>query len=206
MEELAEHPVAALDAELEPLLVAPLLHRGADVHARVQTGAEDLLIGGDDLLDVHVEVPRQVGGAVPLAGLGLLVQLAQRRPAERVVPGEDGVGVVLDDVLDLGRVVHRDRQDRVDVVDLAATEDGLVVVEGGGHVGGQLLSEDSKAGRMNVREEAAGRVGIAEVDVHARREEVADDEAGQQLDETSGVGPWQVRLDERAEEHAWRCG
>ena len=81
VEELAEAPVAALDAELEPLLVAPLLDRRADVHVGVEAGAEHRLVLGDGLLDVDVGVPRQVGGGVPLTGLGLLVQLAQRRPA-----------------------------------------------------------------------------------------------------------------------------
>ena len=44
---------------------------------------------------------------------------------QRVVPREDGVGVVLDDVLDLVRVVRWDREDRVDVVDLGAADDRL---------------------------------------------------------------------------------
>ena len=67
----------------------------------VDAGADQRLILGDGLLDVDLGVPRQVGGGVPLADLGLLVQLAQRRAGERVVPREDGVGVVLDDVRDL---------------------------------------------------------------------------------------------------------
>ncbi len=148
--ELAEAPVAALDAELEPLLVVPLLDRCADVHAGVDAGADQRLILGDGLLDVDLGVPRQVGGGVPLADLGLLVQLAQRRPAERVVPREDGVGVVLDDVGDLVGIVSGDGQDGIDVVDLGAADDRLVVVVRDSH-GGQLLVRDGwKAGRMKV--------------------------------------------------------
>jgi len=144
VEELAEHPVAALDAELEPLLVTPLLHRRADVDGLVDPGAEDELVLGDRLLDVDVGVPRQVGAAVPLAGLGLLVQLAQRRARQRVVPGEDGVGVVADDVLDLVRVVRWDRQDGLDVVDLTPTEDrGVVVETAAGVVGAEAGSPRS---------------------------------------------------------------
>ena len=98
--ELAEAPAPALHAELDPLPLVPLLDRGADVDGGVDAGADGGLVGGDGGLEVDLRVPGQVGGGVPLAGLGLLVELAQRRPGQGVVPGEDGVGVVLDDVLD----------------------------------------------------------------------------------------------------------
>ena len=93
---------------------------------------------GDDLLEVDLGVPRQVGRGVPLADLGLLVELAQRRPGERVVPREDGVGVVLDGVLDLVDVGVGDGEDGLDVVDLGAADDLVVVVVRDSH-GSQLL-------------------------------------------------------------------
>ena len=52
------------------------------------------------VLDVDVDAPVEVRGGVPLADLGLLVELAQVRPLQAVVPGEDRVGVVLDGMLD----------------------------------------------------------------------------------------------------------
>ena len=133
VQELAEAPVAALDAELQPFLLAPLLDRSPDVHVGVQARAEHLLVLLDRALDIDLGVPWQVGGGVPLTGLGLLVQLAQRRPGQAVIPGEDGIGVVLDDVLDLVGVARGNGQDRVDVVDLGAPDDAVVVVVGDGH-------------------------------------------------------------------------
>jgi hypothetical protein len=49
-------------------------------------------------------------------------------PGERVVPREDRVGVVLDDVLDLVDVGVGDRQDRLDVVDVGGRSLGEDVV------------------------------------------------------------------------------
>ena len=70
--------------------------------------------------------PRQVGLAVPLRGLGLLVELVERRAgALLVVPGEDGVGVVLDGVDGLVDVGVRDGEDRLEVVDVGAADDAL---------------------------------------------------------------------------------
>ena len=92
-------------------------------------GAEGGLILGDLLLEVDGRVPVEVGGGVPLVGLGLLVQLAQRRPGEGVVPREDGVGVVGDDVGDLVDVGVGDGEDGLDVVDIGAADEVL----GGGH-------------------------------------------------------------------------
>ena len=133
VEELRQRPAALVDAELEPLLVAPLLDDGAVVVVGRQAGRERRLVGGDDRLELDLGVPRQVGGGVPLADLGLLVQLAQLRPGQRVVPREDRVGVVLDDVLDLVDIGVGDGQDRLDVVDLVATDDRFVVGVRGCH-------------------------------------------------------------------------
>ena len=117
MEELRQRPLAALDTELEPLLVAPLGEWCVGVPVGVDAVADERLVFGHGLLDVDVEVPWQVGGAVPLTGLGLFIQLAQLRARQRVIPREDRIGVVLHDVLDLIRVDQRCRKNRVNVVD-----------------------------------------------------------------------------------------
>ncbi|MEZ5298794.1 MAG: hypothetical protein R2697_21680 [Ilumatobacteraceae bacterium] len=157
VEELRQRPAALVDAELEPLLVAPLLDDGALVVVGGEAGRRCGLVGADDLLDVDVGVPVEVGRAVPLTGLGLLVQLAELGPGEGVVPREDGVGVVLDDVFDLVHVGVRDRQDRLDVVDVGAADDLFVGGEGVGHV--RVLSEvrgvsRARPGRRNARAES----------------------------------------------------
>ena len=93
-----------------------------------------------------------------------------------------------------------DGQDGIDVVDLGAADDRLVVVVGDSH--GQLLVRDGwKAGRMKVWMKARGRVGLAEVDLFGRCEEVADDETGEQLDQPGALAAWQVAVDQRGEEH-----
>jgi hypothetical protein len=54
---------------------------------------------GEGLVGIDVDRPVEVGLAVPLGGLGLLVELVEPWPLALVVaPGEDGVGVVLDGV------------------------------------------------------------------------------------------------------------
>ena len=135
VEELRQRPLAVLDAELEPLLVAPLLEHGAVVVVGVEACGDGNLVGRDHLLDVDLGVPWEVGGGVPLAGLGLLVQLAQRRPGEGVVPREDRVRVVLHDVLDLVDIGVGDGQDGLEVVQIGAADDvgRTAEVIGGGH-------------------------------------------------------------------------
>ena len=71
---------------------------------------------------VDLGLPRQVGLAVPLPGLRLLVELAQRGTSEVVVPGEQRVGVVLDRVLDGVDVGVGDGEDGLDVVDVVAAD------------------------------------------------------------------------------------
>ncbi|CAB4710282.1 unannotated protein [freshwater metagenome] len=164
VEELAECPPTALHAEFHPLLGPPLLHRGPDVHVGVHTRTERCLIGGDGGLEVDISVPCEVGGAVPLAGLGLLVEPPQCRALQRVVPSEDGVGVVLDDVLDLINVGVGDGEDGLDVVEVRAAND----VFGGGHgepsvrnrltVGGQM-DGTRNAGSTKRRVNAAACTG-----------------------------------------------
>ena len=102
--ELAEHPVLRLHAELGPLLIAPALEeRAAQVDAAPAVGGG---VGDDHRLLVDLDRPVEVGLAVPLGGLGLLVELLEAGPGPLlVVPGEDGVGVVLHGVdrgLDVG--------------------------------------------------------------------------------------------------------
>ena len=111
VEELGEGPVLALDAQGDPLLVAPLLERRpGDVEA---DGVAALGLGrfGDQLLLVDVGVPGQVGLAVPLGVLGLLVELVELGPgALLVVPGEDGVVVRVHDVAAVGILGARPRR------------------------------------------------------------------------------------------------
>ncbi len=132
MHELAHRPVLALDEERAPLLVSPVVQRLAGT-----TGREEHRVGvgigggvGHHLLDVDGGVPRQIGLAVPLGVLRLLVELVEGRTlALLVVPGEQGVGVVLDGVHHLVRVLGGDGQDRLEVVDVGPTEHLFV----GGH-------------------------------------------------------------------------
>ena len=138
VEELALGPHVGLDGVLQPLLLAPLLERRAgEVHAH---GGEVLAAGDPDLagdpLGVDLGVPRQVGGAVPLAGLGLLVQLDEGRTGALVVPGEQGVGVVLDRVDDLVDVGVGHGEDGVEVVDVLAAEDVGVGTSHGARLSG----------------------------------------------------------------------
>ena len=123
VQELRERPAPLVDPELEPFLVAPLLDDGAGVVVGAETGREGGLIGRDHLVEFDGGVPGQVGGAVPLPGLGLLVELAELWAGEGVVPGEDRVGVVLHDVRDLVDIDVGDREDRLDVVDVVAADD-----------------------------------------------------------------------------------
>jgi hypothetical protein len=125
--ELAQRPVLRLDAELDPLLVGPLLERRAgEVHALVEAGAVGG-VGQHDLLLVDVGVPREIGFTVPLGGLRLLVELVQCRTlALLVVPREDGVGVVLDGMDDLVDVLVADRQDRLEIVDVGPPDELFV--------------------------------------------------------------------------------
>jgi hypothetical protein len=87
VEELTEGPFAVLDAVVEPLLLTPVANDGAVVQVGIDTRRDgDLgLVGSDLLLDVDVDRPVEVGGGVPLAGLGLLVQLAEVRTLQAPV-------------------------------------------------------------------------------------------------------------------------
>ena len=65
------------------------------------------------LLLVDLDLPGQVGLAVPLGALGLLVELVELRPgALLVVPGEDGVVVRVHDVAAVGLLGPDHREDR----------------------------------------------------------------------------------------------
>ena len=71
--ELREAPLALQNRELGPLLVAPLLDGRAVVVAGGETRHGRGEVGRNLGLDVDVGVPGQVGGGVPLTGLGLLI-------------------------------------------------------------------------------------------------------------------------------------
>ena len=96
--ELRERPVLALDAELDPLLLGPLLERRA---REVDGVAEEAAVlaarsSSATLLLVDVDRPVEVGRDVPLRRLRLLVELDERRAAALVVPREDRVDVRAD--------------------------------------------------------------------------------------------------------------
>ena len=163
------------------------------------------LVAGDDGLEVDLGVPRQVGGGVPLAGLALLVQLAQLRAGQRVVPREQGVGVVLDGVEDLVDVGVGDRQDRLEVVELGAADDLVVVAVGDGHGGRSLAG--GRVERMQERgEEGAGGRLVAEVDGVARGEEVGDVEPGQHVDDGAGLAGGRGTARRAGRGTRWRSG
>src|SRR4029077_17530284 len=65
--------------------------------------------------------PVEVGGDVPLRRLRLLVELDQRKPAPLIVPREDRVGVGLPRVDDGVHVGVAHRENRLEIVDLVAT-------------------------------------------------------------------------------------
>ena len=203
VQELRERPAPLVDAELEPLLVAPLRDDRAVVVVGCEARLDRRLVGGHDLLEVDVGVPRQIGGGVPLADLGLLVQLAQLRASERVVPREDRVGVVLHDVLDLVDVGVGDRQDGLDVVDVVAADDRFVAGVRDGH--GVTPVDVGRSGGAGWRRRASGastaitgrrnvasRSVVAEIDVVAGGEEVRDREASEHVDQ-SCAAVWRRR-------------
>ena len=121
--ELREQPVLRLDAELDPLLLGPLLERRA---LEVDALGEEALVGLDvlerELHLVDLGRPVEVGGDVPLRRLGLLVELDERRAAALVVPREHRVGVRLHRVHDRVGVGVADREDRLEIVDLVASD------------------------------------------------------------------------------------
>ena len=104
--------------ELHPLGFGPVLEGGAgdvDVEA---SGAHQLLVGDDDRFLVDLGVPGQVGLGVPLGRLGLLVEPVEAGPGPLVVvPGEEGVVVRVDPVVDGAVIVVADRQDGFEIVD-----------------------------------------------------------------------------------------
>ena len=117
--ELRERPVLALDAELDPLLVAPLAERRAgDVDALARSRRWHG-VGHHQLLLVDLGLPGQVGLAVPLGLLRLLVELVELgTTALVVVPGEDGVVDRVDGVAaPRPRSVLHDGQDGLEIVD-----------------------------------------------------------------------------------------
>ena len=124
--ELRQRPVLRLDPELDPLLVAPLLERraGEVVHcgrSRSGSGCSAATFSWSTSMS-HGRSLR-----VPLRRLRLLVELAERGPAALVVPREDRVGVGVHRVRDLVDVAVGDREDRLEVVDVGATDDLGVV-------------------------------------------------------------------------------
>ena len=143
--ELAEAPLGRLETELTPFLVAPrverrigILHVGR-IHLEFELEVERLV-------GVNLDRPVEIGGGVPLAGLGFLVELVELGPLTLVVvPGEDGVGVVLHEMDQLiGIVVRlRDLHDAIDVVGVVE-----VVALGDGHDRSSWSGSGSMEGRV----------------------------------------------------------
>ena len=134
VQELAEAPVHRLDAQVLPFLLVQLVERRFRVLGEV--GHLGGVGGGQHLVRIDVDRPVQVGLAVPLGDLRLLVELVQPGPLTLVVaPGEDGVGVVLHGV-DEGRhvvVVYRELRDAIRVVGVRPEVEGLVGYLSAGH-------------------------------------------------------------------------
>ena len=120
VEELAHPPVEGLDRELRPVLLAPSLQRGAlELHEALSEVRDGGLHLDGDGLDVDVDRPVEIGRAVPLRGLGSLVELGEARARALVVPGEDGVaadGGRVGEGAEVDRVVGEDRGDVVRIV------------------------------------------------------------------------------------------
>ncbi len=132
VQELRQRPVLGLDRVPHPLLFTPAFHRGPP---QVEALEDRLVLGSVGLHHiylVHRRVPRQIA-RVPLRRLGLLVQLRQSRPRPLVIPGEDRLRVRPDRVHHLVDISVRDRQDRVDVVDVVAADHGLGATGLGAH-------------------------------------------------------------------------
>ena len=167
MHELAEAPVHGLDAQVGPLVVGQFV----EWRARVLGEVGHLLgVGrGQDGVRVYVGRPVQVGLAVPLRGLGLLVQLVEAGPLTlSVAPGEDGIGVVFHGVDERGHVVVEDGEvaDPVRVVgvgtEVELAVDGLLAGHrlGGGHGGSPSSGGRFRRPSVVVRRwSVGGRVG-----------------------------------------------
>ena len=85
------------------------------------------------LFFVNVDRPVKIGGTIPLANLGLFVQLTQCRAGQRVVPREDGISIVFDNVLNCIDIIIGDGKDSLDVIEVGTTQNVLVFVFGNAH-------------------------------------------------------------------------
>jgi hypothetical protein len=139
VEELRQRPVLALDAEGDPLLIAPLLERStrdveADRMAALRRGRLD-----DQFLLLDIGVPREVGLAVPLGVLGLFVELVQLRLGTLlVVLSEDRVALRRDDMATVRLLGTDDGENGLQVVDVLAADDVLGAAHLCCHVGVSL--------------------------------------------------------------------
>ena len=117
--ELAQLGLEALDAQRRQLLVAPVLDRRSVDLAGGRGELHERRALVDQTFGVDVGVPVELGDAVPLRAHGLVVERDELAAGPVVVPQEDAVRVVVDD-LDRG-------------VDLA------LVGQGGGRLGRRHL-------------------------------------------------------------------
>ncbi len=141
VQKLAELKALHLDADPHPLFLAEVLEwRAGQPLEHLEALHRELHEAPGDLFGVDVDAPVEVGGAVPLGGLGLFVQLGQRRPGAFVVPGEPGVCVQFNRAANVvgPTLVVVGGQDVVDVVDVRGPCGEVVVGrpawrDGGGH-------------------------------------------------------------------------
>ena len=134
--ELAERPVLALDADLDPLLRRPTSRTACRPAASSMPPARPprlavALAMTTASWSTSVSHGRSVS-PFHCERLGLLVEAVELGAAALlVVPGEDGVGVVLDRVDGLVDVGVGDGEDGLEVVDVGAADELFV----GAHVG-----------------------------------------------------------------------
>ena len=128
---------------------------------------------------------------------------------QRIVPGEDGFGVVLDGVFDLVGMGVGDGEDGLEVVEIGAAQNGFVAdrLRGGRVVLGDAHGCDScgvgdrrsgRTGRNGTRKRRAD-VSSPKSTTVGRCEEVRDDETGDDVDEGPRLGPRQEFVGERNE-------
>ena len=128
VKKLRKHPLATLNTELKPFFVAPCCKFCIGIPTWVYTVTNCGLIGSNSLFDVNCCVPRQIGCAIPLTGLGFLIKFAQWRSGQRIIPGENCVSVIFYSVLNFVCWCHRNAEDRFNIIDLISTDNVLILL------------------------------------------------------------------------------
>ena len=116
MKELTELPATTFDTKLKPFFVAPLTNFCIGITVALHTATQNQGIFSDGLFDVYSDAPVKIGCTIPLPHLGLFVQLAQLRPCQRIVPCENAVCIVFDNVLNFINVCVGDGKNCLNVI------------------------------------------------------------------------------------------